>query len=209
MLPAKTAHEFLKWLWPALGAGFIAVGGLVASAAQVWEPVEAWGEAVIAGAVVVMGNPWFWIAVVLMFLVWLMAFIWSGHSVNALQVATNSKVAPLAELSREGANWARWDHIHKLTLFQVAHLWEGIEPPSYFAAAADPKAVVALTMLIQAVDSGKLGAIGLQPENALRAPDPATRETLVHRTALVKYANDTNQRVLFLRGRSSRLGEGR
>ena len=77
----RYTHDTLKWLWPAAFGGLLACVTVAIGASTIWPGAKTWTEAVFLGAVAVANNPIFWAATLAVFIVWLAAFIWSGHKV--------------------------------------------------------------------------------------------------------------------------------
>lgn len=76
---AHYIHQFLKWVFPAVGAGGIAICGLVVAAAGIWDPVKLWVESAYVRWAALWASPIAAFIIFLLFAIGLMAFIWSGH----------------------------------------------------------------------------------------------------------------------------------
>lgn len=78
----RVAHDTLKWMWPALFGLAVAVIGTMVGASQVWPEVKRATESDFQWIVSVLNNPLAWAGGLIVFLVWLAAFVWSGHKVH-------------------------------------------------------------------------------------------------------------------------------
>ena len=94
MRAAETIHGFLKWLWPAVGGVAVAVVGIALAASQVWDGAKDWTADRYLGAVAIVGSPWAWVAMIAIFLAWLMAFIWSGVAAERMERAPTPASPP-------------------------------------------------------------------------------------------------------------------
>lgn len=98
---AKIAHDFLTRLWPTVGAAIVAFATLALAASQIWPEAKSWTASKFAWAVDVVFNPlffWFSIAV---FIIWLLAYIWSGHVVEAGNSAPVRFAEPPAPVAKK------------------------------------------------------------------------------------------------------------
>ncbi|MDP3632378.1 hypothetical protein [Phenylobacterium sp.] len=82
MRAARIIHEFLKWVWPATFGAVIAFVGIALTASQIWDGAKDWTADRWLYLVAVAQNPWLWVAGGAIFLVWLLAFIWSGVAID-------------------------------------------------------------------------------------------------------------------------------
>jgi len=87
----RVFHDFLKWLWPATFTALFAVVALVVAASEVWPEAKTAVGDLFAQALAMLNSPWTWVFVALAFFVWLAAFIWSGHKIQADKQSPNNK----------------------------------------------------------------------------------------------------------------------
>ena len=78
----RVIHDTLKWVWPALFAGTVAIAGIAIAASEQWPAAKSATGQVFARAIAMLNNPVTWVVIVGIFILWLVAFIWSGHLVN-------------------------------------------------------------------------------------------------------------------------------
>lgn len=78
----RVVHDTLKWLWPALFTGVVATVTIAVAAAQVWPGAKAEVGRLFTRALAMLSSPWTWLAIVVIFVAWLAAFIWSGIKVR-------------------------------------------------------------------------------------------------------------------------------
>jgi hypothetical protein len=98
---AENIHDFLKWMWPALGGIGGAVVASALAASEIWPEAKDWTAARYLDLVSIVGNPWAWIAFIAIFLVWLLALIWSAKSANRSEGAPRSSAIPAAPTELE------------------------------------------------------------------------------------------------------------
>lgn len=91
---ARSLHDLLKWMLPALFGGAIAIAGLAVAASQVWQEAKIWTESTFDLLFSIIRNPTFpWLAT-LFFMAWLLAFLWSAHAVKEANSAPVSSAEP-------------------------------------------------------------------------------------------------------------------
>lgn len=98
----RITHDTLKWIWPATFALMVAIVGTCVGASQVWPEAKRTTEANYQRAMLVLSNPIFWILAFVVFVMWLAAFIWSGHKALSAR-----PTVPLPNPERSSADYTR------------------------------------------------------------------------------------------------------
>ena len=78
----RITHDFLKWIWPSAFALVATFATVALSASQLWPEAKIWTAHQFQIGLGMMFDPWFVPVAAVMFVVWLVAFFWSGHIVQ-------------------------------------------------------------------------------------------------------------------------------
>ena len=104
----RVLHDTLKWLWPALFAGAIAICTVAVASAGVWPEAKIEIGRVFTAGIAVLNEPISWLILVAVFVVWLVAFVWSGHKLSPSQAHGRNADMPLYLACRWIARDSAW-----------------------------------------------------------------------------------------------------
>lgn len=84
----RSIHSFLIWVWPAIFAGAIAIGGLAVTASQVWPEARIATGRSFSRIIDALGLPETWFIFIFFILLWLSVFIYSQNRISKESVET-------------------------------------------------------------------------------------------------------------------------
>lgn len=98
---ARSLHDLLKWLFPALFGGTLALATLAVTASGIWPEAKTWTESTFSFFVSIISNQLALLWAIVFFLVWLSALIWTGHVVKVANSTPVSSVEPPKPVSED------------------------------------------------------------------------------------------------------------